>query len=280
MLTAYRHWTKYADIMDELYIGADMQRNYHFKSWHQLDAAVLRDLTDLGGPLVVDDANPHPWVRIVAPIDLTELKEPADVAVRINAAGDKKVAKVELRNNGELVETSSEATFTHTFKGMKAGDYVLSAHVFDQDGAEKEHVVSITVFNSETKDSIPWKEEFTLPDQTPSDSGKTSWTARRSAGVFAVKDNALIVNEKGDEGVFQTGEIDISRGPVDLSLEAWSLGGVDNGDYVRLYKIVDGGNETLVGEIKGKQRRRDSHSRLRRRPPPRVGDPRQGFQRR
>jgi len=42
LLTAAIHWTQYADIMDELYIGADMQRNFHFKTWHQLDTAVLR----------------------------------------------------------------------------------------------------------------------------------------------------------------------------------------------------------------------------------------------
>ena len=44
MITAVRHWTQYADIMDAQYIGADMQRNFHFKTWHQLDAAVQRDL--------------------------------------------------------------------------------------------------------------------------------------------------------------------------------------------------------------------------------------------
>ena len=30
-----------------------------------------------------------------------------------------------------------------------------------------------------------------------------------------------------------------------------SLGGVDNSDYVRLYKVVDGGKEILVGEVEG-----------------------------
>ncbi len=48
----------------------------------------------------------------------------------------------------------------------------------------------MAVFDSETKDSVPWKEGFALPDQTASDNGKTSWTVRRSGGVFAVKANA------------------------------------------------------------------------------------------
>ncbi len=75
---------------------------------------------------------------------------------------------------------------------------------------------------------------------------------QRFDGVFAAKDQALFVNKKGDEGVFRTGVIDISRGPVDLILDASSLGGVDDRDYVRLYKIVDGGAESIVDGIKGK----------------------------
>ncbi len=254
MLTAFGHWTKYADIMDAHYIGADMQRNYHFKSWHQLDTDILRELADLGGPMTVDAAHPHPWVRIVSPMDLSEQKGPADVAMQIHAsAGDKKLAKVELRNNGELIQTSTEPTFTHSFKALKAGDHTLTARVTDQDGATKEQSVSITVFDSATKDSVPWKEEFTFANQTTSDTGKTSWTATRSKGVFAVKDKALFINDKGDEGIFRSGEIHISKGPVEINLDAWSMGGVDGKDYVKLYKIVDGGKEILIGEVKGKQ---------------------------
>ena len=254
LLTAYSHWMKYADIMDAHYIGADMQRNFHFKSWHQLDTDILRELADLGGPMTVDVAHPHPWVRIVSPMDLSEQKGPADVAMQIHAsAGDKKLVKVELTNNGKLIQTSTEPTFTHTLKALKAGDYTLTARVIDQEGATKEQSVSVSVFDSETKDSAPWKEEFTFANQTTSDTGKTSWTSTRSKGVFAVQDKALFINDKGDEGIFRTGEIDISKGPVDINLDASSLGGVDGKDYVKLYKIVDGGKEILVGEIKGKQ---------------------------
>jgi hypothetical protein len=253
LLTATRHWTQYADIMDALYIGADMQRNFHFKTWHELDSAVMRDLTDLGGPVALDAAKPYPWVRIVAPLNLAEIKSPADVTVTINAAvADQKPVKVELRDNGQLIHTSTERTFTYTLKAIAPGDHALTARVIDPSGATKEHAISITVFDNKTKDSLPWKEEFTLANQTTSDDGKTSWTATRSKGVFKVRENALFINDKGDEGVFRTGEIDISSGSVNISLDVTSQGGVDKGDYVRLYQIMDGGKEKLIGEIKGK----------------------------
>jgi hypothetical protein len=253
LITATRHWTQYADIMDELYVGADMQRNFHFKSWHQLDTAVLRDLTDLGGPVTVDVAHPYPWVRIVSPLHLAEIKAPADVTVTINAAAaDQQPVKVELRDDGKLIHTSTERSFTHNLKSLRPGDHTISARVIDPSGATKEHAITITVFDSQTKDSLPWKEEFTLANETTSDDGRTSWTANRSKGVFEVRDNALFLNDKGDEGTFRTGKINISSGPVDISLDVTSQGGVDKGDYVRLYQIVDGGKEQLVGEIKGK----------------------------
>lgn len=252
LLTATGHWMQYADIMDAQYIGADMQRNFHFKTWHQLDAQVQRDLTDLGGPVSVDTSNPYPWVRIVSPLHLAEIKAPADLTIAINAAAaDRNPVKVELRDNGQLIHTSTETTFTHTLSGITTGDHTLTARVTDPSGATKEHVVSISVFNAETKDSLPWKEEFTLANQATSDDGRTSWTATRSKGVFEVKEDALFINDKGDEGIFRTGEIAISPSPVDISLEVTTQGGVDNGDYVRLYQVVDGGREKLIGEIKG-----------------------------
>lgn len=116
----------------------------------------------------------------------------------------------------------------------------------------EEQATTITVFDSTNKDSLPWKEEFTLADQTTTDDGKTSWTATRSKGVFEVRENALFINEKGEEGVFQTGEINIFSGPVNISLDIVPQGGVDSGDYVSLYQIVDGGKEQLIGEIKGR----------------------------
>jgi hypothetical protein len=254
MLTAYQHWIKYADIMDANYIGVDMQRNHHFKSWHQLDPEVLRDISDLGGPMSVDVSKPYPWVRIVSPMDLQEIKAPTDLTVTINAAAaEQKPFKVQLLDNGQLIHSSTEASFSHTLTNIPAGDHQLTARVTDSTGATHEHDIRVLAFDETTKDTLPWKEEFNLPNQTTADDGRTTWQATRTKGIFEVRHGALFVNDKGKEGEFRTGVIDISQGPVDISLDVTAQGGVDKGDHVRLYQIVDGGKEKLIGEVKGKE---------------------------
>ena len=49
IVTAYCFWKNYTNIMDELYIGVDLQRNLDFKSWHEHDMNALQDYLDLGG---------------------------------------------------------------------------------------------------------------------------------------------------------------------------------------------------------------------------------------
>lgn len=46
---AYAYWQNYTNIMSELYIPVEMQRNKSFSSWHEDDAAVLNDYHLLGG---------------------------------------------------------------------------------------------------------------------------------------------------------------------------------------------------------------------------------------
>jgi hypothetical protein len=47
--TAYGYWKNYTTMMDELFIGVDMQRNYDFTDWHNHDKNALQDYLDLGG---------------------------------------------------------------------------------------------------------------------------------------------------------------------------------------------------------------------------------------
>jgi hypothetical protein len=46
---AYCWWMKYANLMDSMYTGMDMQRNADIPDWHARDQAVLKEYTDLGG---------------------------------------------------------------------------------------------------------------------------------------------------------------------------------------------------------------------------------------
>lgn len=57
-----------------------------------------------------------------------------------------------------------------------------------------------------------------------------------------------MINGAEDVGVFETAEIALPRGAVDVSLEVQSAGGLDSGDSVKFYIIVDGGKPELIGE--------------------------------
>jgi hypothetical protein len=46
---AYCWWMKYSNLMDANYRGMSCQRSLAFETWHQHDAAVLKEYTDLGG---------------------------------------------------------------------------------------------------------------------------------------------------------------------------------------------------------------------------------------
>jgi len=46
---ADRYWKNYTNIMDGMFIGANMLRSKNFKNWHVHDVAVTQEYTDLGG---------------------------------------------------------------------------------------------------------------------------------------------------------------------------------------------------------------------------------------
>ncbi len=109
-------------------------------------------------------------------------------------------------------------------------------------------------FKVEGTETVPWVEDFSFADGTTADTmGTTSWTAMRSTGTFEVRDSALVVNDAGSEGIFTTGIINIPGGSaVDVSMDIRFSEGLDDPqDYVKLYKILDGGDTLLVGEKYG-----------------------------
>lgn len=99
-------------------------------------------------------------------------------------------------------------------------------------------------------DIAPWTESFALANGAMMDGPPTAWTATRSSGLFQVSGNRLMINGAGVEGVFETAEISISGGSVKVSLEVQSQG-VDSADYMRFYKIVDGGAKVLINQQMG-----------------------------
>ncbi len=46
---AYCYWKNYTNLMDNLFIPVDLQRNLDFKNWHEHDKDALQDYLDLGG---------------------------------------------------------------------------------------------------------------------------------------------------------------------------------------------------------------------------------------
>jgi hypothetical protein len=46
---AYGWWMKYSTVMDEMYLGMEMQRTDKLPDWHSRDQFVLKEFTDLGG---------------------------------------------------------------------------------------------------------------------------------------------------------------------------------------------------------------------------------------
>lgn len=46
---AYGWWMKYSTVMDEMYLGMEMQRTDKLPDWHSRDKFVLKEFTDLGG---------------------------------------------------------------------------------------------------------------------------------------------------------------------------------------------------------------------------------------
>lgn len=93
---------------------------------------------------------------------------------------------------------------------------------------------------------------FAVGGGTQSHGTPSSWKAEREKGKFQVAGNRLMINVAEDEGVFETAEISLPSGVVDVSLDVQSAGGLDSGDQVKFYFIVDGGKPELVDqEIRG-----------------------------
>lgn len=131
-----------------------------------------------------------------------------------------------------------------------------SLHIFSFFGV---FVLSLFLIStSYGQGTLPWVEDFDLPDSTQSDNGPTAWSAERGDGLtFWVVGGQFVVNDdNGNDppGTLTTGIIDISSASsVSVSLDVSRSDGLDNGqDYVRFYAIIDGGDPILLDEVDGK----------------------------
>ena len=101
---------------------------------------------------------------------------------------------------------------------------------------------------------VPWIEKFTRLNGTTNTTGAVSWTAEREGGTFAVQDKTFVIEGAGSEGVLTTAPIDISHGPVDVSIQVSSKGLLEvKYDYVKLCIQVDDKEEILLGKKTGIQ---------------------------
>jgi len=229
---AYGRWMSYSRAMEATY-HPDSFRNLEIApDWTYADAAVLKEYTDLGGEGIPECKNmftlktggTHGSVTL-NPSD--GLYNPG-TAVIITASPDFGYAFANW--SGDLSGSASPMTVTMDGKKSVSASFVVSAG-----------------------DKVPWIETFTQNNGTQSHGAPTSWKATRSSGRFEIGGGRLMINGAGEEGVFETAEINISSRAVRVSLEVQAGGGVDSGDYVRFYQIIDGGQSVLIGEpIKGK----------------------------
>lgn len=91
--------------------------------------------------------NEPPTVGLTSPSNNAIYTAPVDVTLTADAAdGDGQVTKVEFFQNGTKVGEGYSAPFTHTWAGVSAGSYTLTARATDDSGAQTtSDAVSLTV---------------------------------------------------------------------------------------------------------------------------------------
>jgi len=229
---AYGWWMSYSRAMDASY-HPDSFRNVEIApDWTFADAAVLKEYTDLGGKGIPKCENMF-----------TLTTNAAHGSVALHPSG-------RVYNKGTVVTVTASPDYGYAFDNW-SGDVSGSKPMMTVTMNGKKTVGASFVVSD--GDKSPWIETFEQANGTQSHGAPTSWLAKRASGRFEVSGGRLMINGAGEEGVFETAEIILSRGTHKVSLEVQTGGGVDSGDYVRLYRILDEGSPVLIGEpIKGK----------------------------
>ncbi len=232
MAKAYGWWMSYSRAMDASY-HPDSFRNLEIApDWKFADAAVLKEYTDLGGEGIPECENMFTLA--------TSMK---NGAVALEPSGG-------VYNKGTVVTVTAHPDYGYAFAKW-GGDFSDNTPAMTVTMNSKKSVTA--TFVESPADAIPWIETFSQTNGTKSHGAPTSWQAKRDQGRFEIGGGRLMINGAGEEGVFETAEISLSGSPVKVSLQVQASGGVDSGDSVRFYQIVDGAEPKQIGEtIKGK----------------------------
>jgi hypothetical protein len=216
-------------------VTANGNLGYAFASW----GGALAGLTN-NPAIVVMDANKTIAANYVSVPTYTLATGATNGSITLNPPGG-------VYNAGTVVTATAIPNRGYVL-GSWGGDHTGSTNptTITMNG-DKSVTANFAVFNG---DRAPWLEAFTLANGTKTDGTPTSWTATRSTGLFEVSSNRLMINGGSTEGVFETAEISTGGGSVKVSLEVQSQA-VDSQDYVRFYKIVDGGTKVPIGQLAG-----------------------------
>ena len=104
---------------------------------------VLAEEARTGFDLVLP--NLVPQVSITAPADGASFTEPADIAIEAEASDEGRVVRVEFLNGPALLGSDFSAPYRFVWRGVARGTYAIGARAVDDDGAEAEASVSVTV---------------------------------------------------------------------------------------------------------------------------------------
>ena len=229
---AYCAWMSYSRSMDQTY-HPDSFRNLAISpDWKYADAAVLKEYMDLGGEGVPDCENLF-----------TLTTQGRNGSVALEPSGGVYV-------KGTQVQVSAAPDYGYAFISWAGDVGGPVSPVSLEMNAKKAVIAKFSV--SPQPDSTPWVETYSMPDGKKGHGSPTSWISQRSSGLFQVSGNRLMINGGDAEGIHETAEIQIPSGRVNVSVEVQSSGGLDKGDYVQFYKVVDGGKPVRMSqEIRG-----------------------------
>lgn len=98
-------------------------------------------------PTIPAPGNQQPTIAITSPSNNANLPNaPANVTVSVSASdSDGSIEKVELRQNGNLVDTDSIAPYEFSLTGIADGGYQFEARAYDNEGAIKNASVTVSV---------------------------------------------------------------------------------------------------------------------------------------